>query len=111
MSGAERPEWSRIVTEHFFGVENGYVFVKGSIVLELDDLKKDWEQWSGKKLDDTKLAETLNEPATRAVVKGADGKPRIEVLSWGDLAACHHRHLCQSIDQTLFFVQRKGGVP
>ena len=111
MNATERPEWSRIVMEHFFGVENGHVFVKGSIVIELDDLKKDWEQWSGKGLDDTKLAETLNEPPTRAVVKGADGKQRIEVLSWGDLAAFHQRHLCQSIDQTLFFLRRKWGVP
>ena len=111
MDAQLQPEWSRIAMEQHFGVEDGHVFVKGSIVLELDDLKKDWEQWSGKKLDDTKLAETVNDPATRAVVKGADGKPHIEVLSWGDLAAFHQRHICQSIDQTLHFLRDLWGVP
>ncbi len=111
MNAQSQPEWSRIVMEHFFGVEDGHVFVRGSIALELQDLKKDWEAWSGKKLDEAKMVENLNAPAGGCVVKGADGKASIAVLSWADFAAFHQRHICQSVDRTLYFLHEMWGVP
>ncbi|HSJ03345.1 MAG TPA: hypothetical protein VK956_12865, partial [Verrucomicrobium sp.] len=104
------PDWSRLGTERNFSVEEGHRLTNHWMEKELGELASAWKAWSGKELNADSLVVVLNDPATRAVVKGDNKRRQIEVLSWGSLAASHQRHLCHAIGRTQLFLQDKWGV-
>lgn len=105
------PAWNRIALERYFSVEEGHLLVKPSLAIELQALAQDWKTWSNKDLQEGNLIQLLNDPPTRAVIKSGEAGQQLEVLSWGDIANFHQRHICQSITCTDYFLRSMWGVP
>lgn len=111
VSASQMPDWGRMVTEENFSVEQGHIFAKDSLGLELQELAEDWKSWCGKELKADTLVVVANDTPGRCVANAGDGKQAMEVLGWGDLAAFHQRHICHSIQRTEDFLRNKWGVP
>lgn len=108
---AEVPDWSRIATEQKFSVGEGHLLTTSWLERELADLAESWKIWSGKDLKTDNLVVILNDPPTRCLGKNQQGKPALEVLGWGFVAASHQRHLCHAMDRTQVFLRDMWGVP
>lgn len=108
---ADLPDWSRIATEQGFSVGEGHVLANGWLEREIADLAESWKTWSGKDLKTDNLVVILNDPPTRCLGKNQNGKPALEVLGWGFVAASHQRHLCHALDRTQVFLRDMWGVP
>ncbi len=106
------PDWSRLALETNFSVEEGHVFAMRSVPLEFSAAAAVYKEWSGKELQKLpELAAVLDDPAGRAVTKQDEAGARLQVLSWGTLAAFHQRHLFHAVERTHFFFQKRWGVP
>lgn len=107
----QMPLWNRIAMERRFSVQEGHIFAKQSLAAELQSLAEDWKAWSGKELQEGNLVQIINDPATRCVIKSGDSDQQLEVLSWGNIASFHQRHICHSIQRTIYFLRSMWGVP
>lgn len=105
------PEWNRVAMEQPLSVQEGHAFVEKSLVVELVSLGADAEIFFGHAPQRSELTELLNRPASGTLTRTIEGEAQLEVLSWGDLAAFHQRHLCQSVVMTGDFLRHRLGVP
>ena len=103
-------EWSRVALSHGLSVEHGNIFAKSSVPLELASLGANWQAFSGHPMAEPQLVDLLNRPATRCLVRTIEGKAQLEVLSWGQLAAFHQRHLSEAIATTVDFLRDNLGA-
>lgn len=104
------PDWSRAVMDVSFGVENGHVFVKPSIGLELADFAAASQAWDGRPPKGPEMLSFLNAQGERAVGRSSNGF-ELAVLGWGQIAAHYQRHLCWAIFSTDDFLRNVWGVP
>ncbi|RBP43819.1 hypothetical protein DES53_105218 [Roseimicrobium gellanilyticum] len=104
------PDWSRATMNTEFGVEQGHVFVKPSMSLEVADFGAASQAWDGRAPKGEELLSFLNEPVTRSVARSASGY-ELTVLGWGHIAAFHQRHICWALDRTDHFLHSLWGVP
>lgn len=105
-----RPEWTRVAMEENLSVAEGHAFAHQSVIGEAKSIADDWQTFSGDSLSEAQFVDALNRPATRCVNETLDGRPQLEVLSWGMLAAFHQRHLCNAMVRTEYFLQCTWGV-
>lgn len=104
------PDWGRIALEYQTSVQQGHVFARPSMALELADLATAWKAWSGLEMKESDLMMVLNDPARRAIERNNNGF-ELNVLGWGQFGAQHQRHLCNAIVATDYFLRHMWGVP
>jgi|HubBroStandDraft_4_1064222.scaffolds.fasta_scaffold06737_2 tetratricopeptide (TPR) repeat protein len=105
------PDWSRIAMESPMSVQEGHLYAERSLLMEVAALAVNWETFSASSLQKTETVTVLNRPATRCVIENAEGQRQLEVLSWGDVAAFHQRHICHSIVTFDHVMREMWGVP
>lgn len=111
LKATESPEWSRIVMQHDFSVEEGHLFVRPSIKMELQEFAAAHQLWTGEPLREENVVKKLNEPPGGGAVVTREGKAELQAITWGMIAGFYQRHLCQSLVLTHKFYDDKYGVP
>ena len=104
-------DWCRMALERNLSVQEGHKFAGTSLPAGLVSLVEDWQAFAGAPPAESQITDILNRPAGRCLGRTIEGEAQLEVLSWGQFAAFHQRHLCQALVITSDFLRDKLGVP
>jgi len=104
------PDWNRIIMQRSFSVEEGHQFVHPSLKAEFEEFASFHRLLSGDAEKEVDLIAGLNAPYSRTLIQ-VEGKPELQVLNRGMVAAFHQRHLCQSMVLTHLFLNKRWAVP
>ena len=101
----DAPDFARIVQSTITSVEDGYQFIAGGVVRELQELALAYHREFNRAMPNPP-PDVVNERAGRLM---ASGEPRI--LPWGAWAEFAQRHIAMTIADTDRFYRRTLGLP
>jgi len=104
-------DFVRVAHEASYSVEMGHQLLQESIPLELQEIQSVYEISRGKKLNETGLAEALNELPERCFTAGPGQKIHVRVIGWSQWAMFLQRHLCHAMQSNHYFLNNMLGVP
>lgn len=101
--------WMRIATCSQPSVASGHEVDSQLFPTELNAFADDYKLYNKQTLDLHSLVSELNKTSTRCLIN-ENGTPKLIVLSWGDVAAYHARHILSAVTQAYNFYEYWYGV-
>jgi tetratricopeptide (TPR) repeat protein len=103
-------DWTRILLEMSFSVEEGHQFTENALRLEFAEAARIFPEASALKPSAETLAKLYNREPGSLVIKGADGAMKVSIIDDGMWAMFLQRHLCHTIESIHYFLRDKWGV-
>ncbi|MBI2811619.1 MAG: hypothetical protein HYX67_12450 [Candidatus Melainabacteria bacterium] len=96
--------WMRIAICGQGSVASGHEVDSQITNAELGAFADDYKLYNKHAIDPQALVTELNKTSTRCLINDA-GTPKLVVLSWGDVASYHARHVVNAVDQAYKFYE------
>jgi tetratricopeptide (TPR) repeat protein len=102
-------DWLRIGSRGVSTVESGHIYTEPAVQAEFQSFAQDFKLFKNKSIgSSTDANEALDLAPDRCLI--ADQIPRLQVISWADVAAFHARHILDSWFQKYYFEEKHWGV-
>lgn len=102
--------WFRTLMSSGLNVEMGHMIATKALKMEMHEFVKDYQAYRKKDVvDSVALSKDLNLTPTRCLENGSDG-PKLNVISWDDVAATHARDILWAIYTEWTFYAHMYGV-
>ncbi|MDB6018210.1 MAG: hypothetical protein JWR19_2699 [Pedosphaera sp.] len=103
-------DYVRVANANRYSVEIGHQLLDVAIPLELKEANSVYELTHQQKASQQELMSALNAVPEHCLTRSG-GEVQVRVIGWGQWASFLQRHLCQAVQQNVYFMSSMWGVP